>query len=170
MLVSLIAALASGRIIGSASGKIPWDHPRDRASFRAHTAGKWLLVGRRTYGEMEGWFGDRIPIVLTRDTSFRTFSPAHRVAADPAMALALARNHGAKALLVCGGAGVYASLLPFADRLLLTRLDLEVQVADPVRFPDFEGSGHWKLVHLEHWPAVPGNVAARYEVHVRVAK
>ncbi|MCB1206246.1 MAG: dihydrofolate reductase [Verrucomicrobiae bacterium] len=168
MIVSLIAALASDRVIGSASGKIPWDHPRDRVHFRTRTAGNWLLVGRRTYDEMEGWFGKRIPIVLTRDPDFRPFSPAHRVARDPAAALALARGNGAKELIVCGGAEIFASLLPFSDRLLLTRLDLVAQVPDPVRFPDFSKSGDWKLAYLEQWSGDAENIAARYEVHERV--
>ncbi len=166
MLVSLIAALAEGRILGSARGGIPWDHPRDRAHFRAATTGKWVLVGRRTYEEMEGWFGDRTPVVLSRDPGFRPRWPAHRCAPSMAAALDLVAANGAGELIVCGGARVYAAALPFADRLLLTRLALTVAVDDPLRFPDFDSAGRWRLVHAEAWPEAGGVPAARFEIHV----
>src|SRR5690606_10330579 len=152
---------------GSDSGGIPWDLPRDRAHFRERTAGRWLLVGRRTYLEMEGWFGERVPIVLTRQPGFRPHHPGHRVAASPAAALALARAGGAGELLVCGGAQVYAATLPLADRLVLTRIGLRPEVPDPVRFPDFEGSGEWRLRYAETWPAADGGPSARREVYER---
>lgn len=170
MIVTLIAALAGDRVIGEASGRIPWDHPRDRAHFRARTAGHWLLVGRRTYAEMEGWFGDRTPVVLTRDTAFRPFSPAHRLASSVPAALDFARASGVTELFVCGGATVYAATLPHADRLLLTRLSLSLQVAEPVQFPDFASTGQWRLQSLEHWPAGESTSPARLETHVRTGK
>lgn len=170
MIVTLIAALAGDRVIGETSGRIPWDHPRDRAHFRSRTAGQWLLVGRSTYVEMEGWFGDRTPIVLTRDTAFRPFSPAHRLASSVPAALDLARANGVGELFVCGGATVYAATLPYADRLLLTRLALSLQVAEPVQFPDFASTGGWNLRAVEPWPAADGMSSARLETHVRTGK
>lgn len=170
MLLTLVAALAEDRVIGSASGGIPWDLPRDRTHFRARTAGRWLLVGRRTYEEMEGWFGERTPVVLTTQPNFRPRKPAHRTAPTPAAAIDLARANGVAELLVCGGAQVYAATLPFADRLVLTRIDLHVTIPDPVRFPDFESSGEWRLRHAESWPAEGAAPAARCEVHERTGK
>jgi len=170
MLVTHIAAFAEGRILGSASGGIPWDLPRDRAHFRARTAGRWLLVGRKTYGEMEGWFGDRTPIVLTRDTGFLPFLPGHRVATSVSEALDIARANGVGELIVCGGAGVFAATLPFAHRLLLTRIDLRLELPDPVRFPDFSASGEWALRHVEVWAPDEGLPAARFEVYERIGK
>ncbi len=166
-MLTLIAALAEDRVIGSASGGIPWDLPRDRAHFRARTEGRWLLVGRRTYAEMEGWFGDRTPIILTKQPDFRPRHPAHRVVASPAAALDLARANGVGELIVCGGAEVYAATLPLAGCLVLTRIGLHVDIPDPVRFPDFESSGEWRLSHTETWPAADGGPAARCEIHAR---
>jgi dihydrofolate reductase len=170
MLVTLIAALAGDRVIGEASGRIPWDHPRDRAHFRARTEGRWLLVGRRTYAEMEGWFGDRTPIILTRSEGFRPFSPAHRIANSVPAALDLARSNGVTELIVCGGAAVYEATLPFADRLVLTRLAIALQVVEPVHFPDFATSGEWRLRQVEQWSAAGGASPARLEIHERKEK
>lgn len=167
MHVILVAALAEDRVIGAASGRIPWEHPRDREHFRARTSGAWLLLGSRTYREMEAWFGNRTPIVLTRQRAFRPAHPSHRTAPFPAAAIDLARANGAPELLVCGGAAVYAATLPFADRLVLTRIALRPDIADPLRFPDFEASGEWRLRHVETWPAAGGIPAACCEVHER---
>lgn len=167
MIVSLIAALAEDRVIGSVGGGIPWEHPRDRAHFRARTAGRWLLLGRRTYEEMRGWFGERTPIVLSRNGRLALQHPSHRLASTVPEAISLARAGGTGELLVCGGASVYAESLPFADRLLLTRLDLRIDVTEPVRFPDFEAVRDWQLVHLERWPRTENAVAARFEIYRR---
>lgn len=168
MTVSLIAALAEDRVIGAAGGGIPWDHPRDRAHFRARTAGRWLLVGRRTYQEMAGWFGERTPIVLSRDARLPLQHPSHRLASSVPAAISLARASGAGELLVCGGAAVYRESLPFAESLLLTRLHLRVETPDPVRFPDFEATREWRLVHLERWPESENAVSARFEIYRRL--
>lgn len=170
MLVTLIAALAGERVIGEASGRIPWQHSRDREHFRTRTAGRWLLVGRRTYEEMRGWFGDRTPIVLTRNDDFRPFSPVHRLARSVPAALDLARANGVTELIVCGGAAVYEATIPFADYLVLTRLAMVLQVAEPVHFPDFTTTGTWHLRQLELWSAGNGESPARLEVYARSGK
>jgi len=170
MVITLIAALARGRLIGSAAGRIPWDIPRDREHFRAYTAGKWLLVGRLTYEEMDGWFGERIPLVLTEEVAYPTDSPAHRAVSSVSMAIALARDHGAAELVVCGGASVYALSLPLADRLILTRIDLDATVTAPVRFPDFETDPSWQRCYREIWVTESGNPSATLEVWERVRK
>jgi len=167
MLVTLIAALARDGTIGSASGGIPWDHPRDRRHFRAYTAGKWLLVGRRTYGEMDGWFGDRIPLVLTRDASFRPRSPGHRTVASVGGAIDLAQGNGAGELVVCGGGEVYAHCLPFADRLVLTRIEVDAACDGAVRFPDFASGSAWKRRYRETWPGKARPGEAQLEVYER---
>lgn len=169
MQVSLVVAMDADRVIGSESGKIPWDVPRDREHFRARTAGRWVLAGRKTYLEMEGWFGDRIPVVLTRDRNFQPFESGHRVAHSVAEALDLASGNGVLELVVVGGSGVFAAILPWADRILLTRIDLRTDLADPVRFPEFESSGRWKLRHAENWPGKAGIPSARYEIYESLA-
>ncbi len=169
MLVSLLAAMDRDRVIGSAAGKIPWDLPRDREHFRARTAGRWLLVGRATYSEMEGWFGDRVPLVLTRNTSLHPFEPSHRVVSSPGEACALALAAGVDELVVIGGGKVFEATLTLADQILLTRIDLSSRVTDPVRFPEFEDSGEWTLTHAEDWPGGVGVPDARYEVYQRSA-
>lgn len=168
MQVSLIAAMDKNRLMGSAAGQLPWHLPRDVAHFRAATAGKWLLLGRRTYEEMDGWFTDQTPLILTRDADYVPQRAFHRVFTDVREALEFARSSGAGEVVVVGGGEIFAATMPMATRLILTRIDARYEVADGVYFPAFEETGEWRLVHAEDWPADAENaVPMRFEIRER---
>jgi dihydrofolate reductase len=149
--VTMIVAMTQNRVIGSRNGGIPWSLPRDKAHFRSRTSGRWLLVGRTTYLEMTGWFGDRTPIVLTRSSSFKPDLKGHRIAGSVADAVELAANNGVHELVVCGGSAIYDAALPYADRLIVTKVSFDDEVIAPVYFPDFETNLEWKLTGREQW-------------------
>ncbi len=154
----MIAAMDRNRVIGSKSGGISWDLPRDRNHFRNYTAAKWMLIGRATYEEMEGWFTDQIPIVITRQIDYCPAHPDHRVATSIEEAIETAREHGALELIVSGGATLYAAALPLANQLILTRI--EHSFDGDLVFPDFENSDHWTLTSSEPWPSDHENAYA----------
>ena len=149
MKVSLIAALSRNGVIGTGDGGIPWDLPRDRDRFRSFTAGKHLLLGRVTYEEMEGWFSDHTPLVLTRDETFD--APVGRVVHRVEEAVTVTAEEGAAELCVCGGASVYEASLPYVDELVLTRVEADIE--GTVKFPDFESGAEWETISEEFHPA-----------------
>jgi len=151
MIVTLIAAMAQDRVIGSEDGGIPWEMPRDRDHFRSYVDGKWLAVGRKTYEEMTDWFGDSVPIVVTSDPDYRPHSRAHRVATSATRAVDLARANGAREIVFIGGGELYERALPIATKLVLTRIDADIDGA--VRFPKFEDNEDWIRVAADSWPA-----------------
>ena len=122
-MVTLIAAMDKNRLIGTGQGGLPWHGvPRDKKHLRDYTAGKALLLGRRTFEEMPGWFGkDDRPIVITRNPAYGPGEDCF-VAGGFDQALDLAVEFGRDELVVCGGAEIYQLTLPFADRLVLTLL------------------------------------------------
>lgn len=135
MRVSLVAAVARGRVIGR-GGTIPWHLPEDLRHFRELTTGHPVVMGRRTWESLPDRFRPlpgRRNLVVTRDPSW------HADGADRAASLddALALLEGAPAVFVIGGAQLYAAALPHADELLLTELDLEVD--GDTFFPPFAG-------------------------------
>lgn len=152
MKVSLIAAVARNGVIGSSGGGLPWKLPRDARHFRSHTSGKWMLLGRKTYLEMAGWFTDQTPIVLSRSEQLRV--PGGYLARSVLEAISLARRKGAEELVISGGAEVYRAALPFAGKMILTRIDAEF--VGEARFPDFDPE-KWMLVNSEAWPTDPDN-------------
>lgn len=150
MKIVIIAALSEERVIGSEGGGIPWDLPADRRHFRARTAGHALLLGRRTFEEMSGWFGDRRPIVLSRNPRY-AHPEAAAVAASLDEALAVARHAWrVDELLVCGGEAVYRLALPVADELVLTHV--EARVPGTARFPAVDPLT-WREVARSRHPA-----------------
>ena len=151
MKTTLIAAVAEDRIMGSSEGGIPWDLPRDKKHFREYTAEKWLLVGRKTYEEMSGWFQSRTPIVLSRDKTFETESPWHQKVGSVPEAIALTQSSGIRELVVIGGASVYAAAMPFADRLVLTFIRAAFSVDSALRFPEFDDQNEWRRSYRETW-------------------
>jgi dihydrofolate reductase len=140
--LTLIAAVSADGFISRGKG-VPWDLPLDRAQFRAYTEKKWLLIGRRTYEEMQGWFKPgQHPLVLTRGpqiSSESTIMPqtVHTVS----QALLMAQKQ--PELVCCGGAEIYAAAMPYAQRLVITHVH------------DFLGSGlPFPAISLREWETV----------------
>jgi dihydrofolate reductase len=146
MMLSLIAAVSEDGYIGQ-DGKIPWSLPRDVAHFRQYCAGKWLLLGRRTYDEMSGWFRDHHPLILTRNKSFQPTVGAP--VASVTEALELARRGSVPELVVLGGGEVFALAMPLAERLILTTV--YTKVGSGTRFPDWAAQD-WRCLQQETFP------------------
>lgn len=159
MLISMIAAMTEDDVIGSEDGSIPWNLPRDKEHFRSYTTGKWMLIGRKTYEEMDGWFTTQVPIIVTRQPDYSP--PAlHRIAHSVTDAIAIARENGATELVVGGGSEIFAAAMPFSDRLIITRIDGTIPAEKPVFFPKFKSPGQWKLQYRERWPEDSANLSA----------
>lgn len=118
------------------------------AHFRRTTRGQWLLIGRRTYEEMLGWFETHHPLVLTGNPAF--IPPTGQSVANVAEALQAAGAGGATELFVCGGGGAYAAAMPLADRLILTHV--ESTLGSGVPFPALH-PGEWRLASRQDFPA-----------------
>lgn len=111
----------------------------DRKHFRAVTEGCTVIVGRKTLADFPG--GKPLPnrrnIVLTRnDLTIDGAEVAH--SAEEAIALA-----GDSRCLVIGGASVYRALLPYCERIYVTKID--VQVPSDSFFPDLDLSPEWEI-------------------------
>ncbi len=145
--VVLIAAVSRNGVLAS-GGKIPWHLPRDVAHFRARTAGHWLLLGRTTYEQMTGWFKPgHVPVVLTRQAGYEV--PGGFAVSSMPEAMALAADHHADELVVCGGGQVYAAALASADEVILTKVEMEVK--GDTLFPAL-AEGDWHMVEQESFP------------------
>ncbi len=155
--VTLVAAIADNGVIGR-DNALPWRLPEDLRRFKALTLGHTLLMGRLTYESIGRPLPGRRTLVLTSDPSWlaRQNLDAEAVgSADTVATLAtaatiqqvleLAAND--PELFVVGGARVYESTLPIADRLSLTRVHAAPQ--GDTSFPPIDLSA-WKLTCQEH--------------------
>ena len=145
-LVTLVVAVDEDGAMGRESGGLPWRLPDEAAHFRAVCAGQWILVGRGTYGEMDGWFTDHTALVLTH--SGPSVKPPGRPVGSVAEAIGTARAGGARQLVVIGGAMVFAAALPSAGRLWFTRV--HGHSGGDVFFPTVDWSQWREMSRLSH--------------------
>ncbi len=144
----MMAAASRNRVL-AVGGRIPWHLPRDVAHFRARAAGRWLLLGRGTYEQMEGWFRPgQVPLVLTRQKGYKV--PEGHAVGSVEEALARAAAARVSEVLVCGGGQVYEAALPMADEVILTTVDCEI--AGEVLFPEL-GEEEWQRGETTVFPA-----------------
>lgn len=127
MKIALIVAAARNHVIGC-NNQLPWYLPQDLKYFKSVTLGKPIIMGRKTFDSIGKPLPGRTNIVITRQTDWR--ADGVRVAHDLPSALALAweemENDGVEEAMVIGGAEIYRGSLGLAQRVYLTRIDLDV--------------------------------------------
>ncbi|WP_419873580.1 dihydrofolate reductase [Candidatus Pristimantibacillus sp. PTI5] len=141
MSVTLIAAMDRNRTIGIGN-KLPWRLPAEMAFFTKSTLGKTVLMGRKTFESLPKPLKDRRNVVLTRQNDFHP--EGCEVIHSMEEALEQMKDDE---LVVIGGADIYAQFLPYADKILLTEVDVEIEGGDAF-FPAFSES-EWNLVESE---------------------
>ena len=122
MLISLIAAMASNRVIGH-RGEIPWKIPGEQKLFKEITLGHATIMGRKTYESLSQPLPGRTNIVVTSQRDFE--APGCIVVNDLASALNACPD-GEDEAFVIGGSQLYHEALPMADRIYLTVIPKEV--------------------------------------------
>lgn len=121
--IVIIAAVAKNGVIGK-DNQLLWHIPEDMKHFREATAGKPVIMGRKTWESLPERFRPlpgRRNLVITRQAGYLA------AGADTVESLqaALARCTSADSVFIIGGGEIYAQAMPIAGRLLLTEVDLE---------------------------------------------
>jgi dihydrofolate reductase len=116
--ISIVLAMSDNGVIGS-RGAIPWRIPNDLRRFKTLTMGKPILMGRRTWQSLpKRPLPGRTNVVITRD---RTFVAEGALLAG-SLEEALRKVEADAEAMIVGGADVYRSALPRADRVHLTEV------------------------------------------------
>lgn len=147
MKISMIAAMAHDRVIGK-DNQMPWHLPADLAHFKRVTLGKPVLMGRKTFESIGRPLPGRRNLVISRNPGYQ--AEGIEVVGSVEAALALLAGSSVEELMVIGGGHLYAEMLPSADCLYLTQIDLAVE--GDTRFPAFD-DGQWQRVDCESHPA-----------------
>lgn len=148
-----VAALADNRVIGN-DNRLIWRLKTDLKRFRSLTMGRPLIMGRKTFQSIGKALPGRHTVVLTRDARFGAegVNVAHTLEAALELGRDLADEHGADAVVIGGGADLYAQTLPLCERLHLTYV-LTEPTGDAL-FPEFVRS-EWLETYSEKRPAGP---------------
>jgi len=141
-IISLIAAHGANLEIG-AKNDLLWHLPDDFRWFVKHTKGKPILMGRKTMESLPGPLKNRNNIVLTRSKSLpEGFVPVSTIEEGIKVA------EDSIELMIIGGGQVYNEMLPYADRLYITKVDAAFKNADTF-FPTYK---NWKNTYKEFHP------------------
>ncbi len=144
MKLAIIVAAAKNGVIGR-NNQLPWHLPQDLKYFKAVTLGKPVIMGRKTYESIGRPLPGRTNIVITRN---RDWVAAEGVIVTNSFEQAL---HEAQKILggdplasgevmVIGGAEIYRAAVQFADRVYLTRVDIEP-----------EGDAFFEILNEAEW-------------------
>ena len=139
-MISLIVARAHNGAIGR-DGGIPWHAPEDLAFFQRETRGGAVIMGRRTWESLPVRpLKGRLNIVVSSGET-----EADHTVRSVREAISVAQSAGYARIYGIGGASIYAEMLPLADRLLITEVDLAVPDADTF-FPDPD-MNQWAVIN-----------------------
>ncbi|GAA5315856.1 MAG: dihydrofolate reductase [Candidatus Pelagadaptatus aseana] len=126
--LALIVAQSSNRVIGI-ENQLPWHLPEDLKYFKSVTLGKPVIMGRKTYDSIGRPLPGRKNIVITRQPDWQADGvvAVNDLASAVTMAREEAGRQGVAEVMVIGGAQIYAEALPMAQRIYVTRVDVELE-------------------------------------------
>lgn len=128
----MVWAQSRNGIIGDA-GSMPWHLPEDLIHFQRITRGHPIIMGRRTWESLPPRLRplkERTSVVVTshEEVAEEVLEKGGFVVSSTADAVNVAREQpGAEEIWVIGGGKIYAALLPLADTLVITRIDVDLE-------------------------------------------
>jgi dihydrofolate reductase len=135
--LALVVAVADNGVMGK-DGTLPWRIPEDMRHFKKTTMGHAIIMGRRTFEEVNKPLPGRRNIVVSRMAGL-TIEGCEVVSSVEA-AIALARTTDPEPHVI-GGAGIYAAALPLATKIYLT--EVHGTYEGDTFFPSFDRS-EWR--------------------------
>jgi len=164
--ILLLAAIAENGVIGRGNA-LPWRLKSDMQHFRALTMGKPVVMGRKTYLSIGKPLTGRTTIVVSRDHAFAAAGIVVAPSLDAALAAARgdALRRNADAIVIAGGAEIYAQALPLAARLAITHVHKRVD--GDARFPAIDPNVWQETARTEQQPAAEDEAAFAFVTYER---
>ncbi len=134
-MISLIVAASANGVIGR-GGELPWHLSDDLKRFKQLTMGKPIVMGRKTHESIGRALPGRQNIVLTKQLDF--VAEGCDVVSSAEAAIAVAGD--AAEIMVIGGSDIYQIFLPLAERIYLTRVQVEI-----------DGDAHFAGLDDDEW-------------------
>ena len=139
-MISIIVAVAENNVIGK-DNQLLWRLSNDLKNFKEITMGHTIIMGRKTFQSLPKVLPGRKHIVLTRDKSFKVSDEMVEVFYSlDEMLLSLDSQ---TEYFVIGGGEIYNILMPYCEKLYLTKVREAFQ--GDTYFPKIDNS-KWKKV------------------------
>ena len=140
--MKIIAAVDNKWAIGK-SGKLLVSIPEDMKFFREETAGKVVIMGRKTLESLKDRTGlsGRTNIVITSNKNYSVKNAI--VCHSIEEALKEASKYDTNDVYVIGGGMIYEQMLDLCDEAHITKIDYTYD-AD-IYFPNLDNNDKWKI-------------------------
>ncbi len=144
MVLKAIVAYGENRVIGKDNDLI-WHLPDDLKHFKRHTAGKTIIMGRKTWDSLGGIpLPKRRHIVISRQADFNAKGCESVQSLESALALV---EHEHEAFIVVG-AQIYELALPYLDILEITIVHATLD--GHAYFPEWDKTPFERTVQVYH--------------------
>src|SRR5471030_1156974 len=120
-MISISVAVAMNNVIGK-DNKLLWHISEDLKRFKMITSNKKMIMGRKTFESLPGILPNREHIVITRDENFKVDSDKVTIVHD-LNSLLEKYSKCEDEIFVIGGAEIYKQLLPYTQKIYLTKID-----------------------------------------------
>lgn len=122
-MITIIVAIGNNYVIGK-EGWMPWNLPEDLKQFKQKTLHHTVVMGRKTFESIGKPLPKRKNLVVTRDprwqvqgveviSDFEDFLRQH--------------HHSGEEIFIAGGAQIYRAALPYADKLIISHIDTDIE-------------------------------------------
>lgn len=142
-MIIAVVAVGKNNELGK-NNKLPWHLPNDLQHFKEVTDGMPMIMGRETFESLPGVLPGRDHIVLTRNAEYDVKHPRVMVVNDVDRLIEMLDPE--KDYSVIGGRQIFNLLMPYTDRIYLTRIDLAFDADTYFDGPDPE---EWYLASEE---------------------
>ena len=145
-MIAMMVAMAKNACIGK-NGTMPWHIPEELAFFKEKTMGHTIVMGKTTWNHMNTILPGRRVLVLTRQSAslVRTgFDQCYHSTDE----LLNRYQNSDDLLIVCGGATIYRTFLPYATQLWISYLPDHYD--GDTFFPEFRKEDY-KIVKQEEY-------------------
>ncbi len=139
-MLSIIVAIAKNNVIGK-DNKLIWHIPEDLKRFKRITTGKTIIMGRNTFLSLGRVLPERKHVVLTHLQE--TVSDNEQVKTVYSLDDLKEYIENDEENFVIGGAMMYKTLMPYANKMYITEIDQEFE--GDVYFPEIN-KNEWKEV------------------------
>lgn len=158
-IITLVVAMNKDNVIG-VDNQLPWHIPEDLKYFKQVTLGKPILMGRKTFDSIGRVLPGRANIVITRDQAWQHAG----VEVFNCVEKALKSLESQCEVCVIGGGEIFNLLLPLADKLHVTIVDVEV-TKPTAFFPQIDYT-KWQQV-VKHEIISQNNIKCSFNEYIR---
>ncbi len=162
-MIIIIAVMGNGGVIGK-DGNLPWEKPiiEDMANFRNLTLGKIVVMGRKTWKSIGSvpLKGRAANIILTRDEGFAADGAI--IVHEKELILSVAKYQD---VFIIGGAEIYATFIPFAERMHITFV--LKNFSGDVYFPEYDKYG-WETIVNGDLPIKKDTERSAYQIEYQI--